>query len=233
MRVNLGMFAVVATCIICGGVAGVVYGGFLAGIGIDVPKWIGVVSAMIAAGAAIGSLVIINRKFALQRQQTAYAIGDAPPTFEWDQARNAELFEIPSEVELMVTNNNRRQLYIERIAVSPYPIEMTLADISAGPFNFDDRTEYSPVEPGEFPGGSVFEPNYPVPGWHDKNTEPSRAIFELNFYRSEGDTGKLQGNEIIEVDITYRLVGDGYKPQPKKVVIDVGCFKTRDEAWTS
>lgn len=200
-------------------------------------NWLGATSGWVATTVAAFSvyfiarqLVLQRRQMTLQRRQTAFALGNALPEFGWDQIRDAMSMFAPNTINLYVRNVNRRPLRIEYISISNSEIVMT---VSMRKIN-ELKTErvYDTVDKNIFKTGRNFFIDYALSGCDSVTVETPETAFELTFFRKSDTNTDLFGDEIIEVSIVYRLVGDQHEFRTKILVVDVNYFPAREDGWT-
>ena len=154
-----------------------------------VREWIGALAGWAATVAGIATVIYLARQIAEMKRQTAFMIGDADPTVELRAHTANEV----QDVEVSVTNWNRRALTLDRV-----DILTNLGKVERPTFGLP-----LPLKPHQRIFVKDFNTIF-LPGWKNRSGEgPPEAVFGIG--------GLDQSLVSLEVVIHATLVGEGHE----------------------
>lgn len=170
-------------------------------------EWISALSGWAAALGAGLTIFALYDQLAEQRKQTAFTLGDAPPTVDVLEADD-EIF----SVVVKIVNWNRRTLLVEAItSTDDPPLVLATQRVRIGTqelYNYD----------GDLP---AYDPPIRVDGWVDRSAAPQIARITIRAFRH----GTIDEVRRIHSSFTVHglLLGEKYE----RIAISAGApFRT-------
>ncbi|QRM43133.1 hypothetical protein [Rhizobium sp. BG4] len=153
-------------------------------------EWVSALSGWVAAFVALFTLIPLYNQVRLQREQTAFQLGDAPPTFDAVQHTESE-----QAVLIRITNWNRRGMLIRGIwAEDDKPIEALW-------YGTSDNTQKNRALDLGFHVPLILE------GWVDREHRPVTMRIKIQ-RASAADVMNSSAWDRCTLAVRYELVGE-------------------------
>lgn len=158
--------------------------------------WLEATSGWIGASIAASAAIPLVLQLRAQQLQTAFTIGDAPPTMD-----AIEHLKDSSELVVRIVNWNRRAIIIRFLDVEN---EDTI--ILPNKLTIDGKLHPTDlIDIGIRP--------FAIPGWENRSERPSHAEIRLAAYKADGEKLSFQRNwrDIPRITATIQILGDSHR----------------------